>query len=292
MKIAISGSTGFIGKQLTGYLFQRGHEISVISRNDFTATNNQLAKLIISADVILNLAGSSVLCRWNQQNKQQILSSRIDTTRLLVDAVRKNAAVHLPEIFLNASAIGIYQEAGIHDESSDALNTDFLASVCNAWENETAPLKQLNLRTCILRTGIVLGTTGGSFAKMFPLFKFGLGGKIGSGMQSFSFIHIADYCRAILHLIDNPQSSGTYNMVSPEPTTNESFTRTLAGHLHRPAFFTVPEFALRLVYGQAAELLTKGVNVRPARLLSEGFQFNYPDISSALLELVQIKLSN
>ena len=112
MKIAISGSTGFIGKQLTSYLLQHDHEIIVISRKDFTATNNQLAKLIISADVILNLAGSSVLCRWNQQNKQQILSSRIDTTRLLVDAVRKNAAVHLPEIFLNASAIGIYQEAG------------------------------------------------------------------------------------------------------------------------------------------------------------------------------------
>ena len=287
MKIAISGSTGFIGKQLTGYLLQHGHEITVISRNDFTATNNQLAKLIISADVILNLAGSSVLCRWNQRNKQQILSSRIDTTRLLVDAVRKNAAVHLPEIFLNASAIGIYQEAGIHDESSVALNTDFLASVCSAWENETAPLKQLNLRTCILRTGIVLGTTGGSFAKMLPLFKFGLGGKIGSGKQLFAFIHIADYCCAILHLIETPQSSGIYNLVGPEPTTNGSFTGILAGHLHRPAFFTVPEFALRLVYGQAAELLTKGVNVKPARLLSEGFRFNYPDISSALLDLIQ-----
>jgi len=286
MKIAISGSTGFIGKQLTNFLLQSGHEIILISRKDFTATDNQLAKLIISADVILNLAGSSVLCRWNQRNKQQILSSRIDTTRLLVDAVSKNAAVHLPEIFINASAIGIYQEAGIHDESSTAFNTDFLASVCNAWEKETAPLKLLNLRTCIVRTGIVLGTTGGSFAKMVPLFKFGLGGKIGSGKQSFSFIHIADYCRAILHLIENTQSSGIYNLVSPEPTTNESFTKILAGYLHRPAFFTVPEFALRLVYGQAAELLTKGVNVTPARLLNEGFQFNYPDISSTLLDLI------
>ncbi len=292
MKIAISGSTGFIGKQLTGYLLQHGHEITVISRNDFTATNNQLAKLIISADVILNLAGSSVLCRWNQQNKQQILSSRVDTTRLLVDAVCKNSTVHLPEIFINASAIGIYQESGIHDELSTALNTDFLAAVCKAWENETAPLKQLNLRTCIVRTGIVIGTTGGSIAKMVPLFKLGLGGKIGSGKQSFSFIHIGDYCRAILHLIENSQSSGIYNLVGPEPTTNESFTKILAGYLHRPAFFTVPEFALRLFYGQAAELLTKGVNVRPARLLNEGFQFDYPDISSALLELVQIKLSN
>jgi len=292
MKIAISGSTGFIGKQLTSYLLQHDHEIIVISRKDFTATNNQLAKLIISADVILNLAGSSVLCRWNQRNKQQILSSRVDTTRLLVDAVRENAAIHLPEIFMNTSAIGIYQESGIHDESSLALNTDFLASVCKAWENETSPLKQLNLRTCILRTGIVLGTTGGSFAKLLLLFKLGLGGKIDSGKQPFSSIHISDYCRAIHHLIENPQSSGIYNLVSPEPTTNESFTKILAGYLHRPAFFTVPEFGLRLVYGQAAELLTKGVNVKPARLLSEGFQFTYPDISSSLLELIRKKLGN
>jgi len=287
MKIAISGSTGFIGKQLTNYLLQCGHEIIVISRNDFTATDNQLAKLIISADVILNFAGSSVLCRWNKTNREQILSSRVETTRLLVEAVLKNAELRLPQIFINCSAIGIYQESGIHDELSTALNTGFLASVCKAWENETAPLRKLNLRTCIIRTGIVLGTTGGTFAKMLPLFKLGLGGKIGSGKQPFSIIHITDYCRAIHHLIVNTQSSGIYNLVSPEPTTNELFTKNLAGCLHRPAIFTVPELALRLVYGEAAELLTKGVSVLPARLLNEGFEFNYPDLSSTLLDLIR-----
>ena len=287
MKIAISGGTGFIGKQLTDYLLQSGNEIILISRKDFTTTDNQLAKLIISADVILNFAGSSVLCRWNKRNREQILSSRVNTTRLLVEAVRENLAVHLPKIFINASAIGIYQDSGVHDESSTSFDPGFLSSVCKAWENETIPLKQLYLRTCIVRTGIVLGATGGSYAKMFPLFKLGLGGKISSGKQSFSFIHITDYCRAIAHLIDNPQSSGIYNLVSPEVTTNESFTKILAGYLHRPAFFTVPEFALKLVYGQAADLLTKGINVKPTKLLREGFQFTFPDIRSSLLELTR-----
>ena len=287
MKIAISGSTGFIGKQLTDFLLRFGYEIIVISRKEFTGTDNQLAKIINSADVIINLAGSSVLCRWNEPNKSQILSSRVDTTRLLVEAVRKQTSDNRPKVFINASAIGIYEESGVHDESSDSLNTDFLASVCKAWENELIPLKELNVRTCILRTGIVLGTSGGPLARMLPLFKVGLGGKISSGKQSFSFIHISDYCRGIEHLIENTQSSGIYNLVSPEFTTNELFTKVLSHCLHRPAFFTVPEFALKVVYGQAAGLLTKGVSVIPARLLNEGFKFKFPDIASALTDLTQ-----
>ncbi len=287
MKIAISGSTGFIGKQLTDYLLRCGHEIIVILHKDFAETDNQLAKLINSADVILNLAGSSVLCRWNRRSKQQIYSSRVGTSRLLVEAVLKNAPHHLPKVFINTSAIGIYTYSGVHDESSTRFNNDFLASVCKAWENEIEPLKNVNLRTCIVRTGIVLGTTGGSLAKILPFFKAGSGGKIGNGNQSFSFIHIADYCRAIEHLIVNPQSCGVYNLVSPEPTTNNLFTKTLAGKLHRPAFFAVPEFVLKLIYGEAASLITKGVCAKPIRLLKEGFQFKFPDISSTLSELVQ-----
>ena len=287
MKIAISGSTGFIGKQLTEFLLRCGYEIIVISRNDFSGTDNQLAKIINSAEVIINLAGSSVLCRWNTRNRKEILSSRIDTTRLLVEAVRTNAPEDRPGVFINASAIGIYNESGIHDESSTALNDDFLGYVCKAWERETMPLKELDIRTCIVRTGIVLGTTGGPLAKMLPLFKAGLGGKLGSGKQAFSFIHIIDYCRAIVHIIEKSQSSGIYNLVSPQPTTNENFTKELACHLNRPALFFVPEVALKIVYGDAAKLVTKGVTVKPVRLLNENFEFMFPDISSAISQLVQ-----
>ena len=287
MKIAISGSTGFIGKQLSEFFLQSGNELIVISRDDFAGGCNQLAKVIKSADVIINLAGASVLQKWSDKNKHLILSSRVDTTNLLVEAVLMNLSEHRPRVFINASAIGIYENFKSHDEFSKALGSDFLASVCKAWENSTVTLKEAGLRLCIIRIGIVLGVTGGSLLKMIPLFKAGLGGKIGSGKQPFSFIHISDFCRAIEHLIKNNKSNGVYNLVCLEPTTNKLFTKALADFLHRPAFFTVPEFALKLVYGEAAGMLTKGARVISTRLPEEGFRFQYPDITSAIADLVK-----
>ncbi len=286
MKIAISGSTGFIGRQLSEYLSRSGNELIAISRKELIGGVNQLAKVVNSADVIINLAGSSVLCRWNDRNKQLILSSRVETTRSLVDAVRQNEPGSRPRVFINASAIGIYGNSGTHDENSPVLDSGFLATVCKAWEGETRPMKELNVRVCIPRIGIVLGTTGGSLGKMLPLFKIGLGGKIGSGKQPFPFIHMLDLCRAIEHLIFDETSSGVYNMVSPDSITNALFTKVLSECLHRPALFAVPEFVLKLAYGDAAQLLTKGAVVKPVRLQEEGFQFKFPDILSALGDLV------
>ena len=287
MKIAISGGTGFIGKQLSDYLLRSGHELILISRSDLTDAGDQLTKIINSADVIINLAGSSVLCRWTGRNKRHIIDSRVQTTRKLVQVILNSMIGNRPKIFISASAIGIYENSGVHDEFSSALSTGFLASVCKAWENETIPLKGLKLRLCTLRIGVVLGTTGGSLGKMLPLLKTGFGGKIGSGRQPFSFIHILDFCRAIEHLIWNDKSMGIYNLVSPQPTTNGLFTQKLSGLLHRPSFLTVPGFALRLIYGDAAELLTEGQCVKPARLVDEGFQFKFPDICSTLSELLK-----
>ncbi len=287
MKIAISGSTGFIGKQLSDYLLRSGNELIVISRGDFSGGCNQLAKVIKSADVIINLAGAPVLQRWNKKNKQLILSSRVDSTKLLVKAVQMNFSQHTPIVFISASAIGIYEKNKSHDEFSTAFGTDFLASVCKAWEDATVELNETDLRMCTIRIGIVLGTTGGTIGKMLPLFNTGLGGKIGSGKQPFSFIHISDFCRVIDHLIKNKKSAGVYNLVSSMPTTNELFTNILSDQLHRPAFFTVPEFALKIVYGEAAEMLTNGASVIPTRLLDEGFRFQYPDISSAIADIVK-----
>ena len=287
MKIAIAGSTGFIGKQLSDYLTKAGNELTAISRKDFTSTGNQLTKIINSADVIINLAGSSVMCRWNDKNKQQIIASRIDTTRALVDTLLKSEKNNSPKVFINASAIGIYGNAGSHDEYSPSLGSDFLAMVCKAWEKETDPLQGTSVRLCKIRIGMVLGLPGGPLGKMLPLFKMGLGGKLGSGKQPFPFIHIHDLCSAIDHLIVSEKSSGVYNLVTPDSTDNSLFTKSLSGCLHRPALFVVPEFALKLVYGQAADMLTKGAEVKPARLLEEGFQFKFGDISTALADLVQ-----
>src|ERR1035437_203894 len=289
MKVAISGITGFIGKQLSDHLLKSGNELIAISRDDFAGGRNQLAKVINSADVIINLAGSPVLQRWNKKNRQRILSSRVDTTRLLVEAVRHNSPEHCPKVFINASAIGIYQDSGTYDEFSTEFGTGFLAMVCKAWESETVTLKDLDVRLCIVRIGIVLGKDGGSLGKMLPIFKAGFGGRIGTGRQPFPFIHISDLCRAIDHLISHHNSEGIYNLVSPQPTTNSLFTTALASTLHRPAFFTVPEFALKLIYGGASEMLTKGSIVKPTHLQNEGFQFYFPDISSALADLIQGK---
>jgi uncharacterized protein (TIGR01777 family) len=286
MKIAISGSTGFIGKLLSDYFLQSGNELIMISRLDFAGGSNQLAKVIKSADVIVNLTGASVLQRWSEKNKNNIISSRVDTTKLLVKAVQENLPEHCPRVFISASAIGIYESNKSHDEYSKEFGTDFLSSVCKAWENTTSDLSQIDLRLCTIRIGIVLGTTGGSLKKMLPIFKLGLGGKISSGNQAFSFIHVSDFCRAIQHLIMSSKSDGIYNFVSPEPSTNGLFTRALSENLHRPAFFTIPEFALKVVYGQAAELLTTGARVIPRRLLDEGFRFQFADISSAIADLV------
>jgi len=286
MKIAISGSTGFIGRLLSEFFLQSGNELIMISRHDFADGSNQLAKVIKSADVIVNLAGASVLQRWSEKNKKEIITSRVNTTKLLVKAVQQNLPDHCPQVFISASAIGIYESNKSHDEYSNELGSDFLASVCKEWESATTELEQIDLRLCTIRIGIVLGTKGGSLKKMLPIFESGLGGKISTGNQAFSFIHCLDFCRAIRHLIMSHKSEGVYNFVSPEPSTNYLFTKALSENLHRPAFFTIPEFALKIVYGQASTMLTTGARVLPKRLLDEGFWFQFPDISSAIADLV------
>ena len=287
MKIAISGGTGFIGKQLSDILLRSGHEPFVISRTDLSAGMDHLAKVIKSSDVIINLAGAPILHRWTENYKQLILSSRVDTTRKLVEAVKLNLPEHRPSIFISASAISVYKDWESHDEQSDHFGSDFLAYVCKAWEKETEPLNDLNVRLCTIRIGMVLGTTGGSLKTMLPMFRLGLGGKIGSGKQPFSFIHIEDFCHAIEFLILNNKCSGVYNFVAPNPITNELLTKALSEKLHRPAIFTVPAFMLKLIFGKASCLIIDGVTVKPAHLLNDGFQFKYPDIVSSLEDILK-----
>jgi uncharacterized protein (TIGR01777 family) len=286
MKIAISGSTGFIGKQLSELLLQSGNELVVISRSDLLDGIDHLTKVIKSSDVIINLSGAPVLKRWNEKNMRIILSSRIDTTRKLVAAVQMNLPEHRPNVFISTSAISIYKNGGIHDEQSVNLGSGFLASVCKAWEKETEPLRDLDLRLSIIRIGMVLGKTGGSLKTMLPMFKLGLGGKIGSGKQPFPFIHIEDVCRAIEFLIINNKCTGIYNFVAPDPVNNELFTKVLSKKLHRPAIFTVPSFLLKLIFGKASELLIDGAVIKPSHLLKDGFKFKYPDVESALENII------
>lgn len=287
MRIAITGGTGFLGRHLTAHLASLGHEIVLIRRTDLIEGPDRISKLIKSADVVINLAGSPVIKRWTEKNKREILTSRLHTTKLLVDTVRGLLPGNAPKIFISASAVGIYDSVHIHSEDSVFFDDNFLADVVRQWEDCLKPLDGTNVRVCVMRIGMAMGEDGGIMQKLTPLFKAGLGGRISTGKQGFSFIHYIDLCRAVSWMIDHSQCSGIFNLTAPEYTTNALFTKTLAKECHRPAFFTVPETALRLVYGEAAVALLCGQFVYPRRLLECGFEFRYPDIVSAVKAVLE-----
>jgi uncharacterized protein (TIGR01777 family) len=292
MKIVITGGTGFIGHHLTSHLSNLGHEMIMIQRSDLRDGADRISKLIKSTDVLINLAGSPVIKRWTDSNRKEILASRLNTTRILVEALHSISPAQRPSVVLSASAIGIYNSSKIHSEQSVDFDDNFLAGVCEQWERSLEPLNDLQIRVNILRIGIVLGTDGGMLKRLIPIFRAGLGGKIGTGSQGFSFIHYLDLCRAVEFLIENEQCVGIYNLTSPDHTTNGYFTTVLARELHRPAFFHVPEAAVRLLYGRASVALLKGQFVYPRHLLECGFKFQFKDIDTALKSLLVSSQAN
>ena len=282
MKIVISGGTGFLGHYLTKYLNTLGHDLILIQRSDWSEGADRISKLINSADVLINLTGSPVIKRWTVANKINILESRLKTLNLLIEIIMKMNSDDRPKVILSASAIGIYDSVHVHNEISLDFADNFLANVCQQWEERLKLLVNANVRICILRIGIVLGREGGMLKQLISLFNFGLGGRIGSGKQGFSFIHHQDFCRAVEFLILHEQCRGIFNLTAPDYSTNSYFTKVLARACHRPAFFIVPEFALKLIYGKAAIAMISGQFVLPGHLLECGFKFQYPDIESAI----------
>jgi len=282
MNIILTGGTGFLGRHLSKYLTNIGHTIKLIQRSDLSEGICRISKLINSADVLINLAGSPVIKKWSDRNKNEILSSRLDTTNLLVEAILGLNPENRPKIVLSASAIGIYDSSGIHHEDSLDFDDNFLSFVCEQWEKCLVPLKNQDMRICIMRIGIVLGSDGGMLRKLLPIFRAGIGGPIGHGNQPFSFIHYQDFCRAVEYLMENPKCEGVFNLVSPECTTNKIFTKEMASACHRPAIFPVPAFALKMLYGKAAVAMISGQAVYPKHLLENGFKFTYADIGSAV----------
>lgn len=287
MKIIVTGGTGFLGSHLNEFLSSGGHEILLIKRSDLSEGPLVISKLIKSADVVINLAGSPVIKRWSAKNKKEILSSRLNTTSMLVEAVTLLPSSERPSVFISASAIGIYDSIHIHDEESGSFDHNFLSEVVTKWEHCLEPLCNIDIRVCVIRIGMVLGEDGGIMQKLAPLFRAGLGGRIGTGKQGFSFIHYLDFCRAVSFMIGNSNCIGVFNLTAPEYISNEHFTRVLGKVCHRPAFFAVPEFALKLLYGEAAVALLGGQFVYPRHLLDQGFKFRYPEIVSALKAVME-----
>ncbi|MCF8230975.1 MAG: TIGR01777 family oxidoreductase [Bacteroidales bacterium] len=285
MKIAVSGSTGFVGQQLVKSLEKEGHEVTALVREDFMHDASTLANRISGVEGIIHLAGAPIIKRWNEKHKERIYHSRIDTTRLLTKAIK--SLKEKPGLFISTSAIGIYSSDfdRVHTEETYEYGETFLAKVCKDWEAEAYLIKPFT-RFVIFRFGVVLGKNGGALKQMLPLFKAGLGGKIGSGKQGFSWIHIDDLLKAYHFVINNKEAEGIFNLTAPQPVSNKEFTEKLAKVLKRPAIFSVPEAFMKMIYGEGAQMLTSGQYVRPRRLISHSFKFEYPTVEKALKDIV------
>jgi uncharacterized protein (TIGR01777 family) len=299
LRIVVGGASGTLGSNLVPFLQNKGHEVTVLERKKnlsegsifWDPENKMLSPSQLEGfDVIINLSGYPVMCgRWTPAKMEKIRSSRVDSTRLLVDAIC--TLKHPPQLFISSSAIGYYGDCGdkrVTEESP--LGAGFLASVCQEWEEEAKKAESSGVRVVRLRTGIVLTPKGGALATMLSIFRLGLGGKISSGNQYMSWIAIDDFLALIQFIIDTPELSGAINATSPTPVTNKTFTKTLAKVLHRPAIFPVPAWGLRLVFGKCAdEALLIGSKVYPEKLLAAGFSFSYGDLSAALSHVLRRK---
>jgi hypothetical protein len=282
MKVAITGKSGFVGLALTEFFTDRGDEVVGIRIRTDTPVEDT-AEVLNGCDTVINLAGANILARWSDSYKQKLYDSRIITTRHLVEAL--DMCERRPELLINASAVGIYKSGVACDEKGEQAE-DFLAALCRDWEAEANEASRLGMRVALMRLGVIYGRGGGAIDKMILPFKLGVGGKLGSGQQMVSWIHLADLVRAIAYITEHDTLYGMFNFTAPQPLTNLAQTQLLATALHRPAFFTVPEFAIKLLFGEGATVMLDSKEVYPKALLDAGFEFNYPDLESALDEIV------
>lgn len=290
-RIAVTGSSGLIGTTLVGYLKSEGYTVQRLVRRA-SHTPDEISwdpkngtvdlEALAGVDAVIHLAGAGVGDkRWTKKYKSEILNSRLLGTTAIA-----NAVAHVkPKVFISASAMGWYGETGNRAVTEkDRAGDDFLAAVCHEWEN-AADLAG-DVRTVKLRTGLILDPTGGALGKMLPPFRFGIGGRLGSGKQWWSWITLHDVIRAIIFALENP-ISGPINLTAPNPVTNQEFTSALARALHRPAVFPVPSLALKLAFGGFSSEMLGSKKVVPEVLVNAGFTFDYPHIGAALAALVE-----
>jgi len=283
MIVALNGSSGFIGQALLKKMRDRSWTFRLITRDTCNKPDDEfLGEFIEGSDAVISFAGAPVARKWTPAYKKEIMDSRVLTTRKISSAI--NQAGRKPSSFISASAIGIYDSLNTHTESSTSFAGTFLAGVCKSWEQE-AEITGPGTRLVIFRTGVVLGSEGGALKKMHFPFSIGLGGKIGSGKQPVSFIHINDLVEAILFAVENPSIQGVVNAVAPYPSDNAEFSDKLAKVLGQTCWLTIPGFVLKMMYGEGAEILLDGQKVLPEKLEKAGFRFKYPAIQNALVNI-------
>ncbi|WP_328683797.1 TIGR01777 family oxidoreductase [Streptomyces sp. NBC_00343] len=290
-RIAVTGASGLIGSALVRSLTADGHEVVRLVRHRARSADEVCwdpegqyvdAAGLDGCDAVVNLAGAGVGDhRWTDDYKKTVRDSRVLGTAALAEAVA--ALDRPPRVWVNGSAIGFYGETGDRAVDESAPPGDgFLPSLCVEWEEATAPVREAGVRTVFARTGLVVAREGGAWAKLFPLYKAGLGGRFGNGRQYWSFVALHDEVAAIRHLIDTDGLSGPFNLTAPNPLTNREISATMGRVLRRPSLFTVPAPALKLVLGEMSGDVLGSQRVLPKRLLESGFTFAFPEIEGAI----------
>ncbi len=301
-RIVITGATGLIGKKLVNVLIERGDNVVIFGRdlnklksvfpnsNDLVAWDYHKPELwksqLEKSDAVVHLAGTNLFAkRWNASFKREVTESRKISTQNIAEAIK--SCTNKPEVFISASGIGYYgdcNDSTLTEESP--LGNDFLADVCKVWESEAATVETVGVRSVRIRTGLVLSTEDGALKKMLPSFKFFIGGPLGNGNQWASWLHIDDIVGIYVHAIDNKKLIGAVNAAAPNPVRMKEFAHTLGKVLKRPSLFPVPKFVLKIVVGEAAEVVTASQRVDVKKLLESGYQFKFGQLEDALRDLL------
>ena len=290
LHVAISGASGMVGRALTHFLTTGGHQVSRLVRREpgpnaiyWRPSEGRIdAPALEGVDAVVHLAGESIAERWTAEKKRRILDSRVKGTRLLAETLA--GLERPPSVFVSASAVGFYGHR--EDEAVDEdqpRGEGFLADVCEQWEDAAAPAREAGIRVVHPRIGVVMSPSGGALTKLLPVFRWGLGGPVGSGRQGMSWIALDDLVGLLWHCIRTEALKGPVNAVSPQPVSNREFGRTLGRVLRRPAFLPAPGFAIRGLYGEMGQAtVLEGCRVMPQAALASGFDFLYPDLEEAL----------
>ncbi len=298
MKVLITGGRGFVGKNLTKVLLDKGFQVVSISRAaSFNEIQHENFRYISAntiepgswqdelkdTDVVINLAGANIFRYWTQKYKKQMYDSRIYTTRNLVDALPKERKI----TFISTSAVGFYGDRGEDTlNETEPVGDDYLAKICEDWEAEAFKAKSDNVRVLIARFGVVAEKSGGAMKMMIPPFKFFVGGPLANGQQWFPWIHLTDLMNAIVFLMDNSTAQGIFNFCAPNSIRNKDMSRTIGKLLKRPSFFVVPRFAINLALGELGSLVLNSQRAVPENLQKLGFEFQYQDFETAMVDIL------
>lgn len=290
-KVVIAGGTGFIGSYIARRFRESGYEVLIVSRSPGHVSWEPmvLEEAVNNSELVINLAGKSVNCRHTDENKKELIDSRIEPTIWIGNAIQ--TCEHPPKLWINASGSGIYKPSTTHAaiEEDNKTGTDFMSNLVELWEKTFFGFELRATRQIALRTSVVLGKNGGALKPLVTLSKLGLGGKQASGHQIVSWIHIEDYFRILLFVLENDSISGAVNCTSPQPVTNKIFQKKLREALHAPFGIPAPKFAIQLgvsLINTEASLILNSSYLIPKRLMDANFEFSFPEISKALESLV------